>query len=139
MKRGYLFVVSLLLALFAAFCFVSCGEAEKATETEIQPVVIEASGEVASNTTLLGVMEELQRSGKLSFSVSDGMVVEINGVKNDTDYDPCWMLYTSDTENSSTAWGSYEYKGETLGSANYGAGDLMVKSGYIYVWVYQSF
>ena len=139
MKRGYLFIVSVLLALVAAFCFVACGEEEKPAETEIQPVVIEVKGEIASDTSLLDFMEELQNSGELSFSVSDGMVVEINGVKNDTDYDPCWMLYTSDAENASTAWGSYEYNGETLGSANYGAGELMVKSGCVYIWVYQSF
>ncbi|MBQ2769296.1 MAG: hypothetical protein IJF44_04930 [Clostridia bacterium] len=139
MKRGYLFLVSVLFTLVAAFCFASCGEEAKAVETEIQPVIIKVEDVVTSQTTLLDVMEEMQKSGEISFAVADGMVVEINGVKNDADYDPCWMLYTSDTENSSTAWGSYEYGGETLGSANYGAGELPIKSGCVYVWVYQSF
>ena len=138
MKRKYLFWISVLLVLVMAFCFVGCGE-EEPVETEIQPVVITVKDEVASGTTLLDVMEEMQKDGKLSFRISDGMVVEINGVENDADYDPCWMVYTSDVENSSTAWGSYEYDGQTLGSANYGAGDLLVKKGCVYVWVYQGF
>jgi hypothetical protein len=95
--------------------------------------------ESAAGKTLLQVMSEKEEDGEFSYKIKDGMIVEINGTENDLDYNPCWMLYTSDQENSNTAWGEYEYNGETLGSASVGADSLIVKSGEVYVWVYQEF
>ncbi len=137
MKRLSNFFVGVLLtatAVFAALFFYSCGKSADGVE----PVVIVAD-ESAEGKTLLAVMEEMEAAGELSYKVKDGMIVEINGTENDIDYDPCWMLYTSDAENSSTAWGEYDYEGQILGSANYGAESLLVKAGEIYVWVYQEF
>ena len=137
MKRLSRVVVGVLLtatAVFAALFFYSCGKSADGVE----PVVIIADAN-ADGKTLMSVMEEMEDAGELSYKVKDGMIVEINGTENDIDYDPCWMLYTSDAENSSTAWGEYEYEGQILGSANYGADNLIVKSGEIYVWVYQEF
>ena len=122
------------MTVLASVLFFSCGKSADGVE----PVVIVAD-ESADGKTLLSVMEEMEEAGELSYKVKDGMIVEINGTENDIDYDPCWMLYTSDAENSSTAWGEYEYEGQILGSANYGADNLIVKSGEIYVWVYQEF
>lgn len=137
MKRKWLAFFSALFVFVLAFCFVGCGENEepKSGNEPVEPVVITAGDMVVNGATLLDIME----AEGLSFELSDGMVVSINGVANDADYDPCWMLYTSDEENSSTAWGSYEYEGQTLGSASYGAGELLVKPNEVYVWVYQSF
>ena len=137
MKRLSKFFVGVLLtatAVFAALFFYSCGKSADGVE----PVVIVAD-ESAGGKTLLAVMEEMEAAGELSYKVKDGMIVGINGTENDIDYDPCWMLYTSDAENSSTAWGEYDYEGQILGSANYGAESLLVKAGEIYVWVYQEF
>lgn len=137
MKRLSRFLVGVLLAataVFASIFFYSCGKSADGVE----PVVIVAD-ESAEGKTLLTVMEEMKERGALSYKVKDGMIVEINGTENDMDYNPCWMLYTSDAENSSTAWGEYEYEGQILGSANYGAESLLVKVGEIYVWVYQEF
>lgn len=130
-------VVSLLLVLTAALSsvwFFACGKSADGVE----PLVIVAD-ESAAGKTLLQVMSEKEEDGEFSYKIKDGMIVEINGTKNDLDYNPCWMLYTSDQENSNTAWGEYEYNGETLGSASVGADSLIVKSGEVYVWVYQEF
>ena len=137
MKRLRKFFVGVLLtatAVFTALFFYSCGKSADGVE----PVVIIADAN-ADGKTLMSVMEEMEDAGELSYKVKDGMIVEINGTENDIDYDPCWMLYTSDAENSSTAWGEYEYEGQILGGANYGADSLIVKAGEIYVWVYQEF
>ena len=137
MKRLSRVVVGAVLAVmtvFASVFFFSCGKSADG----VAPVVIVAD-ENAGGKTLLSIMEEMEEAGALSYKVKDGMIVGINGTENDIDYDPCWMLYTSDTENSSTAWGEYEYEGQILGSANYGADSLLVKTGEIYVWVYQEF
>ena len=130
-------VVGLLLALTAVLSsvlFFACGKSADGVE----PLVIVAD-ENAAGKTLLEVMSEMEENGEFSYKVKDGMIVEINGTENDLDYNPCWMLYTSDQENSNTAWGEYEYGGETLGSASVGADSLIVKSSEVYVWVYQEF
>ena len=130
-------LVGLLLALTAVLSsvlFFACGKSADGVE----PLVIVAD-ESAAGKTLLEVMSEMEENGEFSYKVKDGMIVEINGTENDLDYNPCWMLYTSDQENSNTAWGEYEYNGETLGSASVGADSLIVKSGEVYVWVYQEF
>ncbi len=130
-------MVSLLLVLTAALSsvwFFACGKSADGVE----PLVIVAD-ESAAGKTLLQVMSEKEEDGEFSYKIKDGMIVEINGTENDLDYNPCWMLYTSDQENSNTAWGEYEYNGETLGSASVGADSLIVKSGEAYVWVYQEF
>lgn len=130
-------LVGLLLALTAVLSSVLCFACGKSADG-VKPLVIVAD-ENAAGKTLLEVMSEMEENGEFSYKVKDGMIVEINGTENDLDYNPCWMLYTSDQENSNTAWGEYEYGGETLGSASVGADSLIVKSGEVYVWVYQEF
>lgn len=135
MKKRNL-IISVLLGLcmiLSAFGLFACDKKE-----EVQPVVIRVEEPVAEGTTLLDIMQEMKTAGKLKFTVADGMVTEINGVKNALNYNPFWALYTSDKENSNTEWGSYNFDGQTLGSAMYGAGDLVVKEGEVYVWVYRS-
>lgn len=87
----------------------------------------------------MSVMEELQADGAMNFTVQSGMVTSINGKANPADFSSCWMLYTSDTEMSNTAWGEIDYNGGKLGSAVLGADALPVAEGEIYVWYYQSF
>ena len=108
---------------------------ESATETMVV-IKVENAG---NGVKLLQVMNELKEEGVLSFKMQNGMVVEINGTANDADYNPCWMLYTSDAERANTAWGTCEYQGNTIGSALVGAELLPVVDGGIYVWAYQEF
>ena len=89
------------------------------------------------NAMLIEVMEYLQEENALAFEVSGGMVTSINQKANGAN--EFWMLYTSDTEMANTAWGTYEYEGQTLGSAIVGAEALPVVDGGIYIWAYQGF
>lgn len=136
MKRSITSIfVALLLVVMAIFC-VSC------KDDEVVPVAIDlTSAEVEEGTTLLEVMEDLKAQKVLTFEIADGMIVSINGTANAATYNPCWMLYTSDDDPavSNSAWGTYEYKGQTLASAALGAESLVVKSGEIYLWVYVTF
>lgn len=136
MKRFLKVLAGLLCALVAAFGCIGCGSAKSS-----EPVAITVTETVAEGTTLLDVMNEMKADGELRFKISNGMVTEINGVKNDVDFDPCWMLYTTDTDSdcSSAEWGTYEYNGTILNSAILGAESLPVKTGETYVWVYQTF
>ena len=135
MKRNYVgkfcSLVFFAVLTVGIFCFSSC------VKKTVDPVAITASKTVAENTTLLQLMEDMESENELSFSIKNGMVEEINGVKNTTN--SFWMLYTSDEASANTAWGTYEYNGETLGRAVVGATDLIVGANEVYVWVYQTF
>ena len=131
MKRKFISLVTLFLAVIcSALCFIACGG-------ENQPVAITAPQTVEEGTNLLDIMQEQKMAGELAFEIENGMIVEINGTKNTTN--SFWMLYTSDEKNANAEWGTFEWKGETLGSAVAGADTLIVAQGETYVWVYQKF
>lgn len=108
---------------------------EEVTEDMVAIRVLKVQGE----ETVLDVMQTLQADGELTFTESGGMIMSVNGKENATDWSACWMLYTSDAELANKAWGEVEYKGEKLGSAIVGAGELPVIEGKVYVWSYQGF
>ena len=142
MKRVRWFFVSCILVVLFAFGFSACnkgGDVEctllSATDTQVVIRVDKADG----NAVLINAMEKLQEKGELTFAISGGMVIAINGVENAVDYNPCWMVYTSDSEMASTEWGSVEYDGQILGSAIVGAESLTVIDGGIYIWEYTGF
>ena len=147
MKKIVNFFSVLCVLLIGCFvCACDGGKKDASTENEsvapensVSPVAIYVTETVESGTTLLEYMEVQKEKGEITFVVSGGMITSINGVENDADYDPCWMLYTSDEDNANTMWGSFEYNGSILGSAVVGASDLVIKQGYTYVWVYQGF
>ena len=135
MKRKISYLLTLMLVLFTAFCAVACSDGSvKATvvsqsETQIVIQIKETDG----NATLTDAMEALKEDGKLSFTITGGMVTEINGKANGTSY---WMLYTDDSEMTTTEWGVVEYDGKTLGSAIVGADALTVVEDGMYIWAY---
>ena len=88
---------------------------------------------------LIDYMKELAANGELACTVSDGMITSINGIENPADFSSCWMLYTSDTENANSAWGTVVYEGVEYGSAISGAEVLKIKADQLYIWVFQSF
>ena len=136
MKKKVVSLVSLISAVLALFSLVALAGCHTSSVTADVDVVIRATAE-QDGMTLLAVMEELQAAGELSFTVSDGMVVELNGTKQTPS--SYWMLYTSDRENANEQWGTHEYEGEVLGSATLGAGELAVKAGCVYLWSFESF
>ncbi len=105
-------------------------------------IVIKTTQEALGGKTdmlLIDYMYELRQKGELTCSISNGMITSINGIENPADFSSCWMLYTSDTENSNTAWGVVEYDGTEYGSAISGAENLKIKPDQLYIWVFQSF
>lgn len=137
MKKKVVSFVSLVSAVLALFSLAALAGCHTSSVTEDgNTVVIEVSAE-QDGMTLLAVMEELQAAGELSFTVSDGMVVELNGTKQTAS--SYWMLYTSDEESANEQWGTFEYEGEVLGSAVSGAGELIVKEGCLYIWAFENF
>ena len=127
-RIGYfLFAVVFSISML---CFSAC-------KKDVKPVVIVTESNVESGYTLLDVMEAWEEDGKLTFTIENGMITKLNGVKNSTN--SYWMLYTSDSANANEARGVYEYGGETYGSAVLGVSELVVIASATYVWVYQTF
>ena len=80
-------------------------------------IVIKTTKEAMDGKTdmlLIDYMNDLISEGKLTCTISNGMVTSINGIENPADYSSCWMLYTSDAENANASWGTVEYEGEDL-------------------------
>lgn len=140
MKRIYVSILTFLTAVFCVFAFTGC---QKQVTAEGDYVVIVAE-DVAADTTLLSYMETLQEDGKLTFESQDSdygaYVTSINGKEQESSMTSgySWMLYTSDSENASTDFASFEYEGEVYGQASLGASSLIVKEGAYYIWVYEA-
>lgn len=129
LKKRWIALLLCLIATVFGVCYTGCNKT-------VEPVAITVS-QATEGETLLQYMEGLQEKSELTFTIEGGMVTSINGTVQTTN--TYWMLYTSDAENANTAWGTYEYDNQTLGSAIYGAEDLTVKNGCVYVWVFTKF
>ncbi len=130
MKRIIVTFFTFVLFLFSA---TAC-KSPVTTDGEFVVITVEKAEE---NTTLLDYMNALQEKDELSFAIEHGMVTSIGDKANTTN---CyWMLYTSDEENSNSAWGTVEYQETTYNSASVGVEELIVKEGETYVWVYTTF
>ena len=125
-----------ILTLVACTFLVACNKDPLVIkDSDTLVVVIADTDESISLIDYINSLDEF----KDMFVIENGMVTEIDGVKNAADWSKCWMIYTSDSEMANTGWGQVEYKGETYGSAIVGAESLIVKKGCLYIFFYQSF
>ena len=133
----------LLVLLFAMSMVLSGCKSEPLVVKDSETcIVIKVTGEVLADNPdmlLIDYMNKLSEEGELTCSISNGMITSINGIDNPADFSSCWMLYTSDTDNSNSAWGTVEYEGVEYGSAISGAETLKIKADQLYIWVFQSF
>ena len=133
----------LVLLLTLSVLLPGCQKSEplviKDSDTFIVLKITPEALEGKEDQYLIDYMNELAQKGELECTISNGMITSINGIENPADFSSCWMLYTSDAENSNTAWGTVEYEGVEYGSAISGAETLKLKADVIYIWVYQTF
>ena len=131
-----------LVIITLGLCFASCKEEPlviKDSDTFIVIKTTEKALDGKENMMLIDYMEMLRDDGELEFKVNSGMITSINGYDNPADYSKCWMLYTSDSDFSSSEWGTVEYQGVEYGSAILGAEMLVIKPNQTYIWVFKSF
>ena len=108
-----------------------------------QKLVVIKVTETTENANALDLLAKLQSEGKISFESFDGgygaYVTSINGLAEVANGNEgySWMLYTSDSELSSTEFGSLTYQGAVFGQAAVGASTLTLKAGEYYVWAYE--
>ena len=142
--KNFLRKISTYLLLAFTFACALCGCFQKKTyvisEVSTQLIITVSSDfmTITEDTTLLDYMQSLQADGQVDFELNNGMIVSINGITNASDWSQCWMLYTSDSENANTVWGTVDYNNNIYGSAIFGAETLKVKDGCVYIWFYQT-
>ncbi len=132
----------ILIVVILALSLTACGGSPKVVEMTEDSVVITVSSKILKieeGTTLSDYMNALKDKGELEFKEESGMVTEINGMVADSSKNEFWGLYTSDENNSNTAWGVVNFDEKEFGSATLGANDLKIKDGYIYIWSISSF
>ena len=139
MKKLLLTFLTIIFLFSALACSNNETHVIKETDKKIIITVSSEYMEIKKTMTLIEYMEILKKDGELEFEIANGMITSINGIENPADWSSCWMLYSNDTEFSTTEYGTAEYNGETFGSAILGAEKLIVKDGYKYIWYYQSF
>ncbi len=138
-------IISLALVIMLLACTVlltGCKSEPLVIKDSETCIVIKTTMEAMGDKTdmlLIDYMDKLADEGKMTCKISNGMVTSINGIDNPADFSSCWMLYTSDAENSNTAWGTVQYDGKEYGSAISGAETLKIKPDQLYIWVFQSF
>ena len=132
--------VMLVMVLLCSMLLCGCQKEPLVIKDSETCIVIKPTQEsMDGEMMLIDYMNKLAENGELVCTISDGMITSINGIDNAADYSSCWMLYTSDADYSSTAWGTVEYEGVEYGSAISGAEVLQIKPGQLYIWVYQTF
>ncbi len=142
MQKTLSFIICLLMCI-SSLLLTSCQSTEplviKESDTYIVISVSEESLGENDELFLIDYMKTLKENGELEFELDNGMIKSINGIDNPADFSKCWMLYTSDTENSGSAFGTVEYKDKLYGSAIVGAELLKIKPNNIYIWVFKAF
>lgn len=139
MKKLFIGIASVCLVLVSLFA-VACAKPEPRVIKENDTYfVINVTDNVENGETLYDYMLKLRNDNEINFTDANGMITSINGIENAADWSECWMLYTTDTDNSNVAYGQVEYKGKVYGSSSWGAESLQIKKGESYIWLYQSF
>ena len=137
MKKLLSFALTLMVMLTATL-FTACKKEPLVVKESDTYVVINVEN-VTENQTLAGYMSSLTEYQDM-FIIEDGMVISINGLSNSYQTNSYWMIYTNDYSEdiSSSAW-TIEYNGTIFNSASWGAESLVVKNGYSYIFIYQTF
>lgn len=122
-------IVTLLLVTLCALFAFACDQPSN-PPADIKFTV--ETDNVQSGATVLDYMNYLQNENEFTFTISDGMITSFNGVSGASNQ--YWMLYTDDTANSNSAWGTITVDGKTYNSATLGAETLIAVDGCTYVW-----
>lgn len=94
--------------------------------------------EITATTTLEQYMQAMQTNGGITYTAESGMIVSVNGF-SPSQQNEYWFIYTSLDDYSNVEWGTYEYEGDTLGSATLGFGALPCVEGETYALILSTY
>ncbi len=133
-------IFTAILTLTVALCLSGCKSTIK--QQKDTAVVFEASNSVmkiTTDTTLKQYLDALSKKEEFSYEADNtGFVTSVNGKAGGLN--EYWLIYTSDTNNSNTDWGTFTCDdGTVLASATLGIESLVVVEGELYAFVLSSF
>lgn len=135
MKKLISIVAVMLLAACVLLC--ACAPKTKVLKENDEFIVITPSEEFIGKT-LKDCMDDLKKRGELDFTEQDStygaFINSVNGIENT--FDTYWMVYTDDAESSGGF--SVEHEGRVCYLASFGASELVISKGCIYIWVYEA-
>ena len=138
MKRKLTTFITILLVLcISLFAITGCDGEKSDVKAQIlsstQTTVVIKITQTDGKATLLDAMEYLKEQNQLTYQKdAQNMIKAING--SQAGANSFWALYTSDSEMANAEWGTFDYQGQILGSAIFGANDLEVIQNGVYVW-----
>ena len=128
-------IVALLVTLSVSL--FGCKKYVQQTETG---VVFTVDDDIMPNVEgkyLIDYLNALQDKGKLTFSAPQStygsFLEEVNGIKADSTKGEYWFIYSDDADNTTPAWGEYEYEGQKYYSTNFGLDSQPLKAGATYI------
>ncbi|MBO5713017.1 MAG: hypothetical protein J6R88_02285 [Clostridia bacterium] len=138
MKKLFTLLLTLMVALTCTL--ISACKKEPLVVKESDTYVVINVENATENQTLAGYMLSLTEYQDM-FVIENGMVTSINGLSNSDETYSYWMIYTNDYSEdvSNEAYGTIDYNGTIYYSAAWGAESLVVKNGYSYIFIYQTF
>ncbi len=129
-------IVALLVVLSVSF--VGCKKYVQQTDTEVVFTIDSDIMEDCTGKHLVDYLDALQEKGKLTYKAETTgayvMLLEINDLKADASAGEYWFIYADDSENTTEAWGKYEYDGKTYYSTSFGITDMPIKEGVTFVF-----
>ncbi len=132
-------VLVVVALLVSAFALVACTKKSYVQKTETG-VFFTVDSDIMPSVEgkhLIDYLKALQEKGELTYKASQGsygsFLEEVNGITADASKGEYWFIYSDDEENTTPAWGEYEYEGKKYYSTNFGLDDQPLKAGASYI------
>ena len=130
-------VVIIALLVVLSVSLFACKKYVQQTDTGVVFTVDEHIMKDVEGKHLIDYLNALQDKGELTFSAPQStygsFLEEVNGIKADATKGEYWFIYSDDEENTTAAWGEYEYEGKKYYSTNFGLDDQPLKAGATYI------
>jgi len=147
------FIVGIMTVLSLALCvfFAACGKKKSdgtynytatIAKNDKETLIFTAGEEADGTKSAYDYLVKFKADGKITFEISDGMITSLNGTTPEGN--SFWAIYTTLTEKDGTAystadWGTYTYEDKTASSAAFGATELPVYAGELYIFALSSY
>ncbi len=139
MKKRFFAALLSALALFVfAACAFKSGDCVAVLRSVREERVVIYVEETDGKATLLDALNYV-KGPTFTFMEEGGMIVVVNELQQNEHSRHYWLIFTSDEEFSSKAFGSTSYGDGYIDSATCGVRDLIVKQGEVYILEYTQF
>lgn len=138
-------VIAIIAILVMSFALVACTKKTYVQQTDTA-IAFTIDKDIMPDCTgkhLVDYLNALQEKGELTYEVQAmgtyNMLIKINDRTADATKGEYWFIYADDEENTTEAWGTYEFEGKTYNSTNFGIDDMPIKEGVTFVFMISTY